>query len=98
MRILIIDNYDSYTFNIYALVHTQQQQQLLEASSESPPESCEIVVIRNNQVSSAFLLNHILPHFEAVILSPGPGTPHEKEVFRERERERQGECFWKYKH
>ncbi|KAL7754132.1 para-aminobenzoate synthase, (PABA) [Sorochytrium milnesiophthora] len=62
LRILIIDNYDSYTFNLY---------QLLCAANAH----CLPVVIRNDQFSWPQLQRDILPHFDCVVISPGPGRP-----------------------
>jgi anthranilate synthase/aminodeoxychorismate synthase-like glutamine amidotransferase len=57
--ILLIDNYDSFTFNVYqALV--------------SVPGADEVRVVRNDELPVAELLR-LEP--SAVVLSPGPGTP-----------------------
>jgi para-aminobenzoate synthetase len=58
LRVLIIDNFDSYTFNLFQF-----------CASYSP------VVLRNNQFTSQHFLENILPCFDAVIISPGPGRP-----------------------
>ncbi|CAI6009004.1 unnamed protein product [Closterium sp. NIES-65] len=63
MRTLLIDNYDSYTFNLY---------HLLADVNGVPP-----VVVRNNEVSWEYL-RHLLLHqrlFHSIVISPGPGTP-----------------------
>ena len=57
MKILLIDNYDSFTYN---LVH------YLEGFD------CEVMVLRNDEIN----LEH-LPHFDKLVLSPGPGLPKE---------------------
>lgn len=57
MKILIIDNYDSFTFN---LVHYVEQ--FVD----------EVVVIRNDQP-----FEDELSRADKLILSPGPGLPHE---------------------
>ncbi|KAJ3409353.1 hypothetical protein HDU80_001372 [Chytriomyces hyalinus] len=64
MRILLIDNYDSYTFNILQIV-----------SSFSP------VVIRNDQFEWDYFKSNIVPHFDCIIISPGPGRPDRREDF-----------------
>lgn len=56
MRLLLIDNYDSFTYNLVDLL-TQQAN--------------EVVVVRNDAWQAD------LGHFDAVVLSPGPATPHE---------------------
>ncbi len=56
-KMVLIDNYDSFTFN---LVHYLEEL------------NCEIVVLRNDE----FEIEE-LQYFDAIILSPGPGTPSE---------------------
>ncbi|KAI8618795.1 ADC synthase [Chytriomyces sp. MP71] len=63
MRVLIIDNYDSYTFN------------LLQTVRNASP-----VVIRNDQFEWDHFRSQILPFFDCVIISPGPGRPDKKEA------------------
>lgn len=97
LRTLIVDNYDSYTFNLLQLFDKDQLE--------------HVVVIRNDQVEwyghqhgalwsgstpVFFLETHrchfililirsrfeqeVLPYFDQVVLSPGPGRPERKEV------------------
>ncbi|CAI7764690.1 unnamed protein product, partial [Closterium sp. NIES-54] len=63
MRTLLIDNYDSYTFNLY---------HLLADVNGVPP-----VVVRNDEVSWPYLRDLLLHRrlFHAIVISPGPGTP-----------------------
>ncbi|CAI5463989.1 unnamed protein product, partial [Closterium sp. Yama58-4] len=63
MRTLLIDNYDSYTFNLYHL--------LAEVNGVPP------VVVRNNEVSWEYLRDLLLHQrlFHSIVISPGPGTP-----------------------
>eukprot|EP00126_Sphaerothecum_destruens_P000391 Sdes_comp10446_c0_seq1m2137 len=60
MRILIIDNYDSYTFNLV---------ELFGKLTTYPP-----IVIQNDQIPFA-QLEPTLKYFDAVVISPGPGSP-----------------------
>ncbi|AJZ75293.1 anthranilate synthase component II [Candidatus Nitrosotenuis cloacae] len=63
MKFLIIDNYDSFTYNIAQL--------LGELGVESD-------VIRNDKIT----INQIKQnHYDAIIISPGPGTPEDKRYF-----------------
>ena len=55
MNLLIIDNYDSFTFN---LVHYAE------------PYVDSLRVVRNDEISLSEVNN-----YDAIILSPGPGTP-----------------------
>lgn len=63
IRILLIDNYDSYTHNLY---------HLLAASNSSVPP----VVIRADAYPSLDALRNDLGPFDAFVVSPGPGSPH----------------------
>ncbi len=63
MKFLIIDNYDSFVYNI--------AQYLGELGVESD-------VIRNDKIT----LDEIKQkNYDAIIISPGPGTPEEKKYF-----------------
>jgi anthranilate synthase component 2 len=57
MKILVLDNYDSFVYNLVHLLRELGQQ----------PE-----VYRNNKIS----LDKIA-RFDKILLSPGPGVPHE---------------------
>lgn len=59
--ILLLDNYDSFTYNVY------QQVSALGG---------EVEVIRNDKVN----LNEIERHYNAIIISPGPGVPKDAGV------------------
>ncbi|MHA7647179.1 anthranilate synthase component II [Nitrosopumilus sp. S4] len=63
MRFLIIDNYDSFVYNI--------AQYLGELGVD-----CD--VIRNNKIT---LEEIIEKKYDAIIISPGPGTPEDKKYF-----------------
>ena len=63
MKFLIIDNYDSFVYNL--------AQILGELGIDSD-------VIRNDKIS----INSIKEkNYDAIIISPGPGTPEEKKYF-----------------
>jgi anthranilate synthase component 2 len=67
--ILLIDNYDSFTYNVYQAV----------ANLGHP-----LHVVRNDRISLAEIA---VGNFEAIIISPGPGTPDDaglcKDIVRE---------------
>jgi len=59
MRTLLVDNHDSYTYNVFHL--------LAGVSGEEP------IVVDNDAVSWRALSRW---DFDAIVLSPGPGSPH----------------------
>jgi hypothetical protein len=61
MRTLIIDNYDSFTFNLYQYCI---------------PFSRQVTVVRNDQVDYPTLVRDYIPFIDAIIISPGPGSPN----------------------
>ena len=63
MKFLIIDNYDSFVYNL--------AQRLGELGVTSD-------VIRNDQVTVDEIKNN---NYDAIIISPGPGTPDDKRYF-----------------
>ena len=63
MKFLIIDNYDSFVYNI--------AQYLGELGVE-----CD--VIRNDKITISQIKEK---NYDAIIISPGPGTPEEKKYF-----------------
>ncbi|KAG2219252.1 hypothetical protein INT45_009860, partial [Circinella minor] len=65
LKTLIIDNYDSYTFNLLQLCDNQPN----------------VVVIRNDQFTWDQFKKDILPHFHNIIISPGPGRPERSSDF-----------------
>ena len=69
MNILIIDNYDSFTFNLYQLVG----EILLEKNISS-----SIKVIQNDKLS---LKQIKAGNYDRIIISPGPGDPSDQSYF-----------------
>ncbi len=63
MKFLIIDNYDSFVYNI--------AQYLGELGVESD-------VIRNDRITLDEIKQN---NYDAIVISPGPGTPEEKKYF-----------------
>ncbi|KAF4333980.1 para-aminobenzoate synthase [Fusarium beomiforme] len=76
IRALIIDHYDSYTNNILQLLQGTQQR----VDGKSYPE-WNVAIVRFDQFSWDYFSSEILPHLDAIILSPGPGTPHREADF-----------------
>ena len=69
MRILIIDNYDSFTYNLYQLVG-----EILTARGKS----FKLDVVRNDEVSLGQIKKR---RYNRIIISPGPGDPSNKQYF-----------------
>lgn len=67
MKVLIIDNYDSFTYNLYQYV-----AELLEEKNST------LEVYRNDEIS---LSKIIKKNYDRIIISPGPGHPADPEYF-----------------
>lgn len=59
MHTLLIDNYDSFTYNLYQLI--------------SEVNGVEPTVVRNDEVDDLTRLD--LARFDNIVISPGPGRP-----------------------
>lgn len=69
MKVLIIDNYDSFTYNLY-----QYLGEILQDSGESfKPD-----VVRNDELSLEQIKSL---NYDRVVISPGPGDPSDKAYF-----------------
>jgi anthranilate synthase component II len=69
MKVLIIDNYDSFTYNLY---------QYIGEILTSRKENFVLDVFRNDEI----VLDEIKKRkYDKVIISPGPGDPSEKKYF-----------------
>lgn len=69
MRILIIDNFDSFTFNLYQLVGKILVSQGIEFQLE---------VKRNNEITEAEIKER---QYDRIIISPGPGEASDPDYF-----------------
>jgi len=69
MNILIIDNYDSFTYNLY-----QYTGEILLEEQITP----NITVKRNDKISLFQISNG---NYDRIIISPGPGDPSEAAYF-----------------
>ncbi len=67
MKVLIIDNYDSFTYNLYQYV-----AELLEDTNS------HVDVYRNDEISLTKIAQN---HYDRIIISPGPGHPADPEYF-----------------
>lgn len=73
MNVLIIDNYDSFTFNLYQYVGEILYTELKEVYPNS-----SVSVKRNNEIS---LQQIKAQNYDRIIISPGPGSPDDPEYF-----------------
>ena len=69
MKVLIIDNYDSFTFNLYQYIG----EILIEKG-----ERFVLDVIRNDAITQGEIKKK---KYDRIIISPGPGDPREKKYF-----------------
>lgn len=69
MKVLIIDNYDSFTYNLY-----QVTGELLEAKKLQ----FTLDVVRNDQITVKEIMKR---NYDKIIISPGPGDPADKAYF-----------------
>jgi anthranilate synthase/aminodeoxychorismate synthase-like glutamine amidotransferase len=69
MKILIIDNYDSFTFNLYQYIGEILMTKM---------EKFVIDVVRNDQLT---LQNIKDRKYDRIVISPGPGDPSDSEYF-----------------
>lgn len=73
MKVLIIDNFDSFTFNLYQYVG-----EILLSDSSNFFLKPELKVVRNNSITLTEIEAYEPTH---IILSPGPGTPADRNYF-----------------
>ena len=69
MKVLILDNYDSFTYNLY-----QYTGELLEAKKIQ----FNLDVYRNNEITVSEIQQK---NYGKIIISPGPGDPSDKAYF-----------------
>ena len=68
MKVLIIDNYDSFTYNLYQFIG----EILTTEKNRGELPHFEIIVKRNNQIDFK-AIEAMAP--DRIIISPGPGSP-----------------------
>ncbi len=71
MNVLIIDNYDSFTFNLYQYIG--EILQTMDGAKEA-----NVIVKRNNEITLADVQTMNL---DRIIISPGPGAPDDPAYF-----------------
>ena len=71
MNVLIIDNYDSFTFNLYQYIG--EILQTMDGDKEA-----NVIVKRNNEITLADVQ---AMNLDRIIISPGPGAPDDPAYF-----------------
>lgn len=74
MKVLIIDNYDSFTYNLYQYIG----EILTSAKNNGAVQDFSIVVKRNDELTLADI-DALAP--DRIIISPGPGSPDDEAYF-----------------
>lgn len=74
MKVLIIDNYDSFTYNLYQFIG----EILTTEKNRGGLANFEIIVKRNNQIDYG-AIEAMAP--DRIIISPGPGSPDDPRYF-----------------
>lgn len=75
MNVLIIDNYDSFTFNLYQYIG--EILQTMEDDKDGA-SAVNVIVKRNNEITLADVQAMSL---DRIIISPGPGAPDDPAYF-----------------
>lgn len=73
MKVLIIDNYDSFTFNLYQYIG-----EILGETKNKTGQDFTITVKRNNEITISDI-KAMNP--DRIIISPGPGSPDDVNYF-----------------
>lgn len=69
MKVLIIDNYDSFTYNLYQYVGSLLEEKRLQFTLD---------VVRNDKITVREINKG---KYDRIIISPGPGDPSDKKYF-----------------
>ena len=76
MNFLIIDNYDSFTFNLYQYIG--EILQTMDGHKDGTKEAANVIVKRNNEITLADVQ---AMNLDRIIISPGPGAPDDPAYF-----------------
>ena len=76
MNVLIIDNYDSFTFNLYQYIG--EILQTMDGDKDGAKQAANVIVKRNNEITLADVQ---AMNLDRIIISPGPGAPDDSAYF-----------------
>lgn len=71
MKVLIIDNFDSFTYNLYQYIG-----EILQKKDSS--RNFVVDVVRNNEITIAEIRKR---NYNRIVISPGPGSPEKHAYF-----------------
>lgn len=81
MNVLIIDNYDSFTYNLYQYVGEILSEQSTNGQLAAPAnntQNTQVTVKRNDEISLTQIQEN---QPDRIIISPGPGSPDDPSYF-----------------
>lgn len=78
MRILILDNYDSFTFNLYQYIGEILQSRVSSGTRQSRIRSFSVDVFRNDAITLGEIKK---AQYDRIVISPGPGDPSDRAYF-----------------
>ena len=72
LKILLIDNHDSYTYNLYQYISTMTKHSVDVIMNDAYASVDSFLSSLNNSTTATTTLDE---HYDCIILSPGPGQP-----------------------
>lgn len=80
MKVLIIDNYDSFTYNLYQYIGEILQDQNPRGTRDTSDarDTFQVDVLRNNEITLEEIKDR---KYDRIVISPGPGNPSDKAYF-----------------
>ena len=93
--VLVVDNYDSFVYNLVQYVGALVAPQAEEETEGSSPDEVGSLVVRRNDDLTLADVDALAP--DAIVVSPGPGTPADAgisiDLFRDRTYPTLGVCL-----
>ena len=76
MNVLIIDNYDSFTFNLYQYIG--EILQTMDGDKDGAKQAANVIVKRNNEITLADVQ---AMNLDRIIIAPGPCAAEDSVYF-----------------